>query len=88
MARVSWKYLYITNNDLKQFYAKINTQNYLSDTSRNKTINLLNAEGVCSTYQGNVEVTTTLNTAMVGKKLGMFSKTRKPFFFRSKKKKK
>lgn len=64
----------------------IQTRRHFS--SRNLTISNLNFRTTKSVYQGKVFVYFNPSDYHVGFKLGSFTKTRKPFFFRSKKKKK
>jgi hypothetical protein len=89
MARSNYKYVYVSDNDLKYLYSKIN-QNYdfETDSYRNKTINMLNYTNRYSIHQGDINVFLKPNIFHLNYKLGMFSKTKKPFFFRPKKKNK
>lgn len=88
MSRVSWKFLYFTEYDLYTFYEPMVGVQAPWDSFRNKTINNLNIDRFYNVHQGNVYVSFETTIYHLGWKLGAFSKTRKPFFFRSKKKKK
>ena len=58
------------------------------ESFRHKTINNLNYEYPYYIHQGKNYVYLNSNEYCLSKKLGMFSKTKKPFFFRTKLKKK
>ena len=79
--------MWATDSDLVEFFQKIDnnpvTFNYCS---RHLTLNLLNVFKTVRVHQGKVYSSFELNEYYLGKKVGMLSKTRKPFFFRSKKK--
>lgn len=87
MARVSWKYIYTTKEDIKHFYLKFIGNYKILESYRNKTINNLNKNCEYYIHQGKNYVYLDSNKYCISKKLGMFSKTRKPFFFRTKIKK-
>jgi len=74
--------LYFYNNkvlDNKTFYPQ---------SDREKVINPLNCDAWFSIHNGSGQLTQYKSSDYcINKKLGMFVKTRKPFFFRSKKKK-
>lgn len=90
MARSTWKFLFITSYDL---YAHFKTQikqdcpNIFKPNIRAKTLNKWNYRSVYSVPQGKYRVNIRPSLYHIGYKLGAFAKTRKPFFFRSKKKK-
>jgi len=87
MARSAYKKPLLLLEDLYYFYALTNPEyNYRLRSFRNKTINALTAEVPYFLHQGNSYQDFTLTEYSIGRKLGEFSKTRKPFFFRSKKK--
>ncbi len=89
MSRSSWKYIYHTDYDLEVFYSSIdNSFNLPSNNRRSLTINRLNYTQNHYVYQGKYNVYFDTSIYCLNYKLGMFTKTRKPFFFRSKKKKK
>ena len=88
MARSNWKYIYHTDYDLMVFYSKINSLfNIPEHNVRSLTINMLNYTQNRYVYQGKYNVYFDTSIYCLNYKLGMFTKTRKPFFFRSKKKK-
>lgn len=88
MARSNWKYIYHTDYDLMVFYSKINSLfNIPEHNVRSLTINMLNYTQNHYVYQGKYNVYFDTSIYCLNYKLGMFTKTRKPFFFRSKKKK-
>lgn len=60
---------------------------YTKESYRHKTLNTLNINQQYTIHQGKTTVTYPVMSKYIRKKLGMLSKTRKPFFFRSKKKK-
>ncbi len=89
MSRVSWKFTHTTSNDLHYFFYKINNQhNFVFDSYRSKSVNNWNVGASYLLEQGKTKITVSTNEFCIDRKLGMFSKTRKPFFFRSKRKKK
>lgn len=88
MSRSNWKGVYHTEKDLCSFYKTINANfEYISNNDRYMTINKLNYKERRVVYQGKCRVFFDSSSYCINYKLGMFSKTRKPFFFRSKKKK-
>lgn len=88
MARATWKFLWATHNDIEKFYSKIDEEfSYFDEVYRHKTINVLNMNQYYTIHQGKTKTTFPVMSKYIKKKLGMLSKTRKPFFFRSKKKK-
>ena len=89
MARASWKYLYFREKDINSYIEHL-TENYteISDhPARHITINKLNYHGIYNLYTGKWTFEKTFSLQHVGFKLGQFTKTRKPYYFRSKKKK-
>lgn len=88
MSRVSWKFLYTTQADIKHFYIKTLGNYKILESYRNKTINNLNKDYEYYIHQGKSHVYLDSNEYCLSRKLGMFSKTKKPFFFRTKIKKK
>lgn len=89
MSRVTWKFSVVTINDLQIFFKKTNPSYRVGvDSYRSKTINNWNKNRNYTIPQGKTNITVWVDDYSVGKKLGMFSKTRKPFFFRSKRRKK
>lgn len=87
MSRSNWKYTWGTENDLHMFFNKITRVNvFAPQTYRHKTINHLNSNRLYLIHQGKVKHLVDTSEYYVDHKLGLASKTRKPFFFRSKKK--
>lgn len=88
MGRSSWKFNFVTNCDLYKYYNKLSRPlEYTAYGYRDKTINNWNNNITYKVEQGKVHMFINTNEYFNNYKLGMFSKTRKPFFFRSKKKK-
>lgn len=88
MSRSNWKFVYHSEKDICSFYKTINpTFEYISNNDRYMTVNRLNYKERRVVYQGKYKVFFDSSIYCINYKLGMFSKTRKPFFFRSKKKK-
>ncbi len=88
MARSSWKYHFYKTEDIENYI------NYLTDssvynnlTSRVATITKLNFFRQGLIYTGKYEVLKNFSRYHIGFKVGAFTKNRKPFYFRSKKKK-
>lgn len=89
MARSSYKYTYFTENDLKYHYSWIDPSYYFYESnSRYKTLNRWNMPSAFNIHQGKTQNYMYTDKHCLRTKLGMYSKTRKPFFFRSKIKKK
>ena len=83
VARSTYKKLFLTYDDLLFFYSKVNPVSYRFVYGlRNKTINALTCEELFTIYQGKDCSDLWSTEYNIGKKVGMFSKTRKPFFFR------
>lgn len=92
MARAGWKYHFFRSEDITNYL------NYLTDdfyedesvytNSRFKTITKLNYFTPLTVYTGKWLVNKNLTKHYFGIKVGQLTKTRKPFYFRSKKKKK
>ena len=88
MARSNWKYIYYTDYDLEVFYNSIDSSFIIPENNvRSLTINRLNYTQNHYVYQGKFNVYFDTSIYCLGYKLGMFTKTRKPFFFILKKKK-
>lgn len=74
-------------DDLYFFYSIVDPEfKYKLISRRNKTVNNLSIRNNFYIHQGNTIKDVKLSNYSIGRKLGEFSKTRKPFFFRSKKK--
>ena len=90
MARSNYKRFFLTYDDMYFYYNNIVLENkrYVALSDREKTINNVTKNTWFSIHNGKRWTTEFLSCKYsVGYKLGMFSKTRKPFFFCSKKKK-
>lgn len=88
MARATWKFLWTTENDIEKFYNSIDEEfSFFSEMYRHKTLNMLNINQRYFIHQGKTKTSCFVASKHIRKKVGMLSKTRKPFFFRSKKKK-
>lgn len=87
MSRVSWKFSWATDDDLYLFYQTINPSfSYNFIPFRSTTVNNLNNHREFHLHQGKYHTYVYVTKFALNRKLGMFTKTRKPFFFRSKKK--
>ena len=88
MSRSNYKKPLLLTDDLFYFYSHVNPEFYhYLRSQRNKTINTITCNSSFFIYQGNSYCDIRVTPFSVGKKLGMFSKTRKPFFLDQKKKK-
>ena len=88
LSRSNYKSVYHTEKDFCSFYKNINPNfEYELNVSRYMTVNRLNSKERRIVYQGQTKVYFDPSPYCVNYKLGMFSKTRRPFFFRPKKKK-
>ena len=88
MARASWKYHFYKKNEITAYV------NYLLDvpqseilSKRKTTITKLNCFNYAEVYTGKYTLEKRFSKYHIGLKLGAFTKNRKPFYFRSKKKK-
>ena len=89
MSRSSWKFLTIYKNDFIDYFNLLINDSYKYKYKyiyRNKTINYWNYRFFYKIYQGKYTKRIIFLKYHLGLKVGMFSKTRKPFFFRGKKK--
>lgn len=88
MARSCKKFLSVSISDFFQYILELEdaTRNEFI-VARNKTINNLNCRAIYTLHQGKVKHRLPFNEYYIGYKAGEISKTRKPFFFRSKRKK-
>ena len=88
MARSSWKYLYLTNfnilNYLEYFIEEYRVENSIA--KRHTTLHNLNYFLPYTIYTGKWTIQKKFTKYHLNFKLGEFTKTRKPYFFRSKKK--
>lgn len=89
MSRSSYKFLPLYSFEMKNYFFKLiekNTKkNYL--VYRNLTINNWNIKPLVKIYQGRYNSVFKITPFHIGIKYSQLSKTRKPFFFRTKKKK-
>ena len=88
LARSSWKYHFYRKNEIESYV------DYLTDkfhhtplTDRKITLTKLNYYKPGTLYTGKYTISMIFSVNHVGFKLGAFTKNRKPFYFRSKKKK-
>ena len=88
LARSSWKYHFYRKDEVESYV------NYLTDSfdyselvDRKTTLTKLNYYKPGTLYTGKYTIAMRFSTHHVGFKLGAFTKNRKPFYFRSKKKK-
>lgn len=89
MARSNYKFLYYTYEDIRLFYSKVNNKFiYNNPCFRYRTINSLNTGENYLVHQGNTWVDVNPENFSIGYKLGMFTKTRRPYHFFKKVKKK
>ncbi len=89
MARASWKYHFFKNVEVEQYINHITENDYdLIDKNndRSTTVHKLNYYLPVTLHTGKWLITPTLTKLHIGFKLGQFTKTRKPYYFRSKKK--
>ncbi len=89
LARSRWKYHFYGKSEVESYV------NYLTDKfddnvlrDRKTTITKLNYYKPATLYTGKYSIPMRFSSHHVGFKLGAFTKNRKPFYFRSKKKKK
>ena len=90
MARSTYKKFFLTYDDMYFFYNNIVLENkrYTVLCDRENTINNITSNTWFSIHSGKRFSTEFKSSEYsIGYKLGMFAKTRKPFFFRSKRKK-
>lgn len=91
MARASWKYHFFKESEIFDYISYItDEQNNLFNAynnDRHKTITKLNCFTLFTINTGKWLVDRSLTKYHIGIKLGQLTKTRKPFYFRSKKKK-
>ena len=92
MARASWKYISYTDIDLDIFYNRFFFKREIYDQAfyqRNNRINVLNYTHKFSIHTGNKYLFFKTSEALYffNTKLGAVARTLKPFFFRSKDKK-
>ena len=89
--RSSWKYFTLESTVLeKQYGMLLGKPQPKQLVLKNRKLSVTNffINSLCKIHQGKFSVRFRLNEFYLGYKLGQFTKTRKPFFFRSKKKKK
>ena len=94
MAKSSWKFLNTNSKEISKFLIdfflpkKYKGRQIVRTYTKNITINYLNYMHRYFLYQGKFEVKKKFSMYHIGFNLGQFLKSRKPFYFRSKKKKK
>lgn len=88
MARSRWKYLPLFTSDLKQYFNSLITGGKINilEKKAKETFNNWTADRKYKVYQGKTMVRLNVNEYFIGYKVGSFIKTRKPSFFRTKKK--
>lgn len=88
MARASWKYHFFKDTEVEAYidYLTDVTPNYINE-KRKTTLTKLNYFLPSILYTGKYQIERRFNKYHMGFKLGQFTKNRKPFYFRSKKKK-
>lgn len=89
LARASWKYHFFQKYEVED-YVNFLTDSYFEEQfiiSRNVTITKLNFFKQLSVSTGKFIVDKSISKYHISHKVGQFTKTRKPFYFRSKKKK-
>jgi ribosomal protein S19 len=88
VAKSSWKYHFYKKSDIECYIDYItDTQNNSYNSCRNTTLTKLNSFKPSILYSGKYTFERFFTKYHIGFKLGSFTKTRKPFYFRSKKKK-
>ena len=91
MSRSAWKFTSISEYDLYTYlrtYIKRTCPLKFLPSFRLKSLNKWNYRSIYFIHQGKYTVSIRPSIYHISYKLGAFAKTRKPFFFRSKKKKK
>lgn len=91
MARAAWKFTYVTDYDLCAYLKTYIKKTPLTSPQLNirfKTFNQWNYKLGYFVPQGKYTIFIQPGLFHLNYKIGAFAKTRKPFFFRSKKKKK
>lgn len=88
MSRSSKKFLPLYELDLKRYFIKLTNFKSLTikSFSRRTSLNFWHINNKYSIYQGRYYSIHDFTETCLGYKAGSFTKTRKPFFFRSKKK--
>lgn len=89
MSRSAWKFTQITEFDLFLYFKNFTKKKYLPNYAPNiraKSVNRWNYRTLFYISQGKYTVKVQPTIYHMSYKLGAFAKTRKPFFFRSKKK--
>lgn len=90
MAKSTYKYITFYQDDFDNyFYVKISDKSFnriVVFTNRRRVLNSWNSKYIHVVHNGKVLIRHTATLFSHNRKLGEFSKTRKPFFFRSKKK--
>ena len=88
LARASWKYHFYIQTEVEDYTDYLIDQNPTKlNLVRKTTLTKLNFFKIGYIYSGKYTVEKKFSKLHIGFKLGEFTKNRKPFFFRSKKKK-
>lgn len=89
LARASWKFHFYKLQDLDNYVDYMTDTNLysLENTTRHSTITKFNFFVPAVLHTGKVLVDKNFTRYHIGFKLGQFTKNRKPYYFRSKKKK-
>lgn len=90
LARASWKFHFFKTQDVDNYvdYMTDANLNVTENTTRHSTITKFNYFVPANLHTGKVLVEKGFTRYHIGFKLGQFTKNRKPYYFRSKKKKK
>ena len=87
LSRSNYKKHLLMLDDLYFFYSIVNPEfEYKLSSRRNKTVNNLSIRNTFYVHQGNSIKDVRLSEYSIGRKVGEFSKTRRPFFLDLKKK--
>jgi hypothetical protein len=89
VARASWKYYFYKDFEVDQYVDKLIDEPIISNSFNNKrhsTLHKLNFFLPTQIHTGKWIIEKLFTKYHIGFKLGQFTKTRKPYYFRSKKK--
>lgn len=89
MSRSSYKFLPFFKHELNNYFFNLIEKKKISNykVNRNITVNYWNIKTKVKIYQGRYNSIFKITKYHIGYKYSQLSKTRKPFFFRTKKKK-